>query len=76
MASKHGNLRSPLNAGSMELWSTTCRQRHGVVNGGERERGEERTRGKVETGNGHGKATGEAGELGRGKEAKGGEREK
>ena len=44
--------------------------------GGEREQGGERTRGAGETGNGHGTATGEAGELGGGKEAKVGGNEK
>ena len=36
VASKHGNLRSLLNAGSMALGSTTGRQRHGVGKGGTR----------------------------------------
>ena len=39
MASKHGNQRSLLNAGSIEIGRTTGRQRHGVGREGERERG-------------------------------------
>ena len=38
VASKHGNRRSLLNAGSLALGRTTVRQRHGVGMGGERER--------------------------------------
>ena len=76
MASKHGNLRPPLNAGSMALGSTTCRQRHGVGKGGERERGGERTRGAGETGNRHETETGKAGKSSGGKEAKEGGKEK
>ena len=67
MASKHGNRRSLLNAGSMELGRTTGRQRHGVGKVGYRERGGEQTRGAGETGNGNGTATGEGGKLGGGK---------
>ena len=52
----------PLNSGSMALGSTTCWQRHGVREGGER--GGERTGGSGETGNGQGT---EMGESGRGK---------
>ena len=51
--------RPPLNAGSMELGSTTCRgQRHGVGTGGERgtERRGERTGSTGEAGNGQGTA--------------------
>ena len=59
--SKHGNLRPPLNSGSMALGSTTCRQRHGVGKRGER------TRGAGDTGNGHGTEMVEAGESGGGK---------
>ena len=66
VSSNHGNLRPPLNASSMALGSTTCRKRHRVGKGGERERGVEQTRGAGETGNGHGT---EAGESGGGKEA-------
>ena len=67
MDSKHGNLTPPLNAGSMALGSTTCRQRHGVGKGEEQERGGERKRGAGDTGNGHGTATDEAGESGGGR---------
>ena len=74
--SKHSNLRPPLNSGSMALGSTTCRKRHGVGKGGERERGGKWTRGSGETGNGHRTGTGEAGESDRGEEAKGGGKEK
>ena len=76
MASKHGNLRSLLNAGSMALGSMTGRQRHGVGKGGDRGRGGERTRGAGETWNGYGTATGEGGESGRGKGIKGGGKER
>ena len=72
VASKHGNLRPPLNAGSITLGSTTFRQRHEVGKGGKRERGGERTREAGETGNGHGTGTSEAGESDEGEEAKGG----
>ena len=67
--------RPPLNAGSMALGSTTCRQRHGVGVGGERgpEQGGERTGEAGETGNGQGTKTGESG---RGEEANGGGKEK
>ena len=75
VASKHGNLIPPLNAGSMVLGSTNFRQRHKVGKGGEQGRVGERTRGTGETGNRHGTDTGEAGESGRGKEAKGGGKE-
>ena len=55
MASKHRNLRPPLNAGSMALGSTTCRKRHGVGNGngegngqgGRGRRGTDTERGRV-----------------------------
>ena len=39
VASKHGNRRSLLNAGSMAIGCTTGRQRHEVGRGGGRERG-------------------------------------
>ena len=55
----------------MALGSTTCRQRHGVGEGGER--GGERTGGSGETGNGQGTETGESGG---GEEANGGGKEK
>ena len=59
----------------MALGSTTCRQWHGVGEGGERgtERGGERTGGAGERGNGQGTQTGE---LGRGEEANGGRKGK
>ena len=76
MASKHGNLRSLLNAGSMALGSTIGQQRNGVGKGGERELGGERTRGAGVTRNGNGTATGEGGESGGGKGTKGGGKEK
>ena len=76
MASKHGNLKSILNAGSMALGSTTGRQRHRVGKGGDREREVERTRGAGEKRNGNGTATGEGGESGGGKGTKGGGKEK
>ena len=53
----------PLNAGSMELGSTTCRgQRHGVGTGGERgtERWGEQTGSTGEAGKGQGKTKGES----------------
>ena len=55
--------RPQLNAGSMELGSTTCRgQRHGVGTGGERgtEQGGEQTAVAGETGNRQGMAKGES----------------
>ena len=61
MASKHGNQRSLLNAGSMAIGRMTGRQRHGVGKGREQERGGEQIRGTGETGNGNGTATGESG---------------
>ena len=67
MASKYGNRRSLLNAGSTVIGRMTGRQRHGVGKGGERERGGERIRETGETGNGNGTATGEAGDSGGGK---------
>ena len=76
VASKHGNLISLLNSGSMALGSMTGRQRHGVGKGGDRERGGERKRGAGETRNGNGTATGEEGESGGGKGTKGGGKEK
>ena len=76
VASKHGNRRSLLNAGSMALGRTTGRQRHGVGKGGDQERGGERTRGAGETGNGNRTATGEGGESGGGKGTMGGGKEK
>ena len=36
MASKHGNQRSLLNAGSMAIGRTTGQQRHGLGKGGDR----------------------------------------
>ena len=81
VASKHGKLRSLLNAGSMALGNTTGWQRHIVGKGGGRSREGERTRGAGETRNGHETATGEEGKSGGvkgtkggGKEAVGGER--
>ena len=74
MASKNGNLRSLLNAGSMALGSTTGRQRHEVGKGGDQEREWERTRGAGETRNGNRTATGKGGELGGLKGTKGGEK--
>ena len=70
MDSKHGNLRSLLNAGSMALGRTTGRKRHGVGKGGEQERGGEQTRGAGETRNRNGTAPGEGGESGGGKRTK------
>ena len=54
VASKHGNLRSLLNAGNMALGSTTGRKPHGVGKGG--------------TGNGEGNGHGGQGRRGREKE--------
>ena len=76
VASKHGNLRSMLNAGSMALGSTSGGQRHRVGKGRNQKRGGERTRGAGETRNGNGPATGKEGKSGGGKGAKGGGKEK
>ena len=65
----------PLNAGSMALGSTTCRQRHRVGKGGEQgpEQEGERTGGTGVTGNRQGTETGKSGVE---EEAKGGVKKK
>ena len=80
MASKHGNLRQPLNASSMALESTNCWQRHGVGKGGGTGPGRVTDKGGggdgERTRNVHGTDTVKEGEAGGGKEAKGWGREK
>ena len=76
VASKHGNRRSPLNAGSMEIGRMTGRQRHGVGKGGGTGRGRERIWGTGETVKGNGTAMGKGGESGGGKGTMGEGKEK